>query len=87
MTWKEALGKTVRRFRDEAGLTQSELAAEVGLDRNQIHRIEIGASYPKFPTLLKIAMALKQHPDYILQCAREDLNPQPAGYQSWAFAA
>jgi transcriptional regulator with XRE-family HTH domain len=87
MTWRLALGKTIQKLRQDAKLSQEALAHELGITRNQVHRIEIGQSYPKFSTLVNIAVALKLQPDYIIRCAREDLNPQPAGYQLWAFAA
>lgn len=79
MVSKESLGKTIQKIRVGTGKSQEELAREVDLSRNQIHRIEIGQSYPKVPTLINIAGALKQTPDYILKCAREDSNLEPDG--------
>jgi len=82
MSFKEALGLAIKKVREKKGYSQSGLARAVELkDRNQIHRIEIGASYPGWSTLHRICEVLDVHEDYLVRCARRDSNPQPAGYQ------
>ena len=38
----EALGQAVRHFREQAGLTQAELASKVGIDRFYLSKLENG---------------------------------------------
>jgi HTH-type transcriptional regulator, competence development regulator len=57
-----ALGKRVRRLREERFLSPSELAEKAGISRNTLYRIESGqfAAYPK--TVRKLAEALGVEP-------------------------
>lgn len=52
------LGASVRRLRQERGLTQAELAHAVGLGPVQISRIERGVQEPRFATIERLAEAL-----------------------------
>jgi len=48
----------VRRARKAAGMTQGQLAAQAGLSRLTVHRVEQGEIDPKLSTLLEMVRAL-----------------------------
>ena len=52
------LHESIRQRRTELGLSQSELAAEVGVDKRQIRRYESGETQPTLPIAKAIARAL-----------------------------
>jgi len=54
------LGKQIRAARQEAGLTQDELAQKVGLTRTSITNIEQGQQRIHIHTLYKIAQVLNK---------------------------
>ena len=58
MDIKELLGKRIKELRKEKGLTQEQLAETVGIEPNNLSRIEKGRNYPTPENLLKIANAL-----------------------------
>ena len=53
-----ALGMAIRELRDEAGLTQEELAERVGMTFTRIGLLERGATDPRFTTLRRVARGL-----------------------------
>ncbi|MFG1864759.1 helix-turn-helix domain-containing protein [Microbispora bryophytorum] len=53
------LGDTVRRRREELGLTQTELAARAGLKQPAVARFEAGGTMPTIPMLERLAEALE----------------------------
>lgn len=53
--WRERIGTAVRRARERAGMTQSALAAFVGVDVATISKTELGKTIPDFATLESIA--------------------------------
>src|SRR3990172_9251097 len=55
---KFEIGRRLKRLRLEKGLTQKELAAEVGLDYTYIGKIERGEQLPSLKILLKISEVL-----------------------------
>ncbi len=55
----QTVGKRIRFFREEDGLTQAELAEKTGLSDNFIGLIERGIKHPTLETLNKIAEALE----------------------------
>lgn len=55
----QSIGTAVRRYREAAGASQRELGEKVGLDRNHISRIEVGATNIALDTLEKVATALE----------------------------
>lgn len=57
--WKDFVSARVRESRDEAKLTQEQLAERTGLPQSHISRIENAKLSPSFTTLQKIADALK----------------------------
>jgi transcriptional regulator with XRE-family HTH domain len=54
-----ALGEAIRRLRQEAGLSQEELAERADTDLSQVGGIERGTRNPSYTTLLRLAAALK----------------------------
>jgi transcriptional regulator with XRE-family HTH domain len=48
----------LKQLREAAGLTQGELAAQVGISRVTLARFESGAHAPSWPTVLDLADAL-----------------------------
>ncbi len=58
----EHVGELIRRMRDEAGMTQEELAIEAGVSPTTLVRIEKGAARPRGKTLAKISAALGVEP-------------------------
>jgi transcriptional regulator with XRE-family HTH domain len=53
------LGQIIRVKRVQSGLTQVQLAAQAGVDRNYIGMLERGERNPSYLSLLKIANGLK----------------------------
>ncbi|WP_240917292.1 helix-turn-helix transcriptional regulator [Nocardioides sp. HDW12B] len=53
-----SLGHTLRRRRDDAGLTQETLATRAGVSVQMVRRLEAGTSNPTLGTLYAIATAL-----------------------------
>ena len=57
-----AVARRLRRFRHQSGLTQEELAARAGLNRNYVGMIEREENPPTVDTLEKLAAVLKIEP-------------------------
>lgn len=58
-------GERVRHFRVERGLTQSELADKVDLDRKTINRLEAGHYSTSLRNVFRIAAALSIVPGHL----------------------
>ena len=56
---KQKLGKKLREFRKEQGLSQEQLGFSAKVDRSYISEIENGLRNPSLQTLEKLAKALK----------------------------
>ena len=57
---QSGLGNAMKTLRAEAGLTQAELATQVGVTRKTINTVENGVFTPSALLALKIARALGQ---------------------------
>jgi transcriptional regulator with XRE-family HTH domain len=68
-TYQVQLGKRIQKLRNEAGVTQEELANKVERSSEQISNIERGKSWPSFELIFEIA---------------EALNVSPAKFFDWA---
>ena len=55
---RKELGEKLRKVREQAGLTQTEVAARAGLNGNYYARIERGEENPSFEKLESIKDAL-----------------------------
>lgn len=53
------LGASIVRHRKNAGISQADLAAKVGMEKSNLSVIENGRSNPQVLTLVRIAAALK----------------------------
>jgi transcriptional regulator with XRE-family HTH domain len=61
------LGENVRDRRQDAGLSQEELASRAGLDRTLISSIERGRKLVRIDTLVKLSRALAVPLDALLK--------------------
>jgi transcriptional regulator with XRE-family HTH domain len=68
----KALGRRVRRIRQEKGLTLKEIEAKVGVSATHISEIERGNTSPTIGALERIAGALGVVPSYLI-----DIPPLP----------
>ncbi len=59
-------GKTVRRLRDDRGVSQQKLAEDAGLSLNFVSDVERGVKSVTLGTILKLAYALKCEPGELL---------------------
>lgn len=62
-----AIGARIKAAREQAGMTQEDLAAALEMSPSHISVIERGVKAPKLETLVKIANTLKVSPDRLLQ--------------------
>lgn len=67
MDWNEVVAKNVRRLRKERGLTQEQLAHEVGIDLTYLGGIERGRRNPSVAIVGRLARVLGVHPRDLLQ--------------------
>ena len=52
------IGKRIRKYREERGMTPDEFSAEIGVDLSTVYRWEKGSRVPDVVTLLRIAQVL-----------------------------
>ncbi|QXH45378.1 helix-turn-helix domain-containing protein [Pseudomonas xanthosomatis] len=69
-----AFGRVLRQKRQEAGLTQEQLALEADVQRNYVSLIERGINQPTIAVLFKLAGALKCSPSALLLLVEEELR-------------
>lgn len=67
----EGLGPAIRRVRRERGLTQEEVAGEVGSSVAHISRLESGTRQPSLDGLLRVAAALGVEVGELLEASEE----------------
>ena len=65
----EKFGQRVRRMREDAGLSQSELARRSGIDRPSLHRLEAGRLDIGVSRLVALARALDCTPGELFEPA------------------
>ena len=65
----------MKYYREQRGLSQSELAIQANSSNGMIGNIESGKAKPSFDNIIKIATALKVHPaDLFLRNASQTVN-------------
>lgn len=62
----------LRRYRDNAGLSQQELADSIGVSKGFISALEGGRSVPNLDRLVQIADALQISPGELVNAMLED---------------
>jgi transcriptional regulator with XRE-family HTH domain len=70
----KAFGRTLRRYRDVAELSQSALAEKSDLDRTYISLLERGLRQPSLAALLALARAVNVSPLTMLKETIEELG-------------
>ncbi len=71
----------LKKSRKEKGMTQSELAAEVGVERSSIGKYETAAIFPSADVLCRIAEALGVTTDYLLGLIDDPIDRDK--YERW----
>ena len=88
MTFKEKLGGSLRRFREEFKLNQREVSRALGVPYQSYQAYEYGRSVPSAEIIFKLADAYNVSADYLL--GRSDM-PRPMNFDERevkeAFAA
>ena len=74
LKYRKALGKTIRRLRLMAGITQEELGFEAGLERSYVSSVELATKDPSFTTIQKIAAALSVPLSELFRVYEEELR-------------
>ena len=82
--WRGIVGGNVRRLRQNAGLTQEQLAFEASIDLTYVGGIERGRRNPSLLVMVRIAEALNVGPESLLEGAYTrqvvaDIEPSAAG--------
>lgn len=67
MDSRQVVGRNVRRFRDELGLSQEQLAVETELHRTYISGVERGVRNPTVLVVDRLARALNVPPYVLMQ--------------------
>lgn len=70
---KLSFGKTLKRLREERGLSQEELGYESGYHRTYISQLERGQKSPSIQTIFQLARALNLKPHALVQSVEEQL--------------
>lgn len=76
---KMTLGEGLKRFREKYGLSQAQVAKDVGLQSPQYRRYEYDKAAPSVEFLYKMVNKYKVSADYLLGLSDE---PQPAKYDA-----
>jgi transcriptional regulator with XRE-family HTH domain len=63
----ERFGNNLARLRQDAGLTQEELANQASVHRTQVGLLEAGKRLPRIDTLIKLAGALGVNSEQLLR--------------------
>lgn len=72
--YKKLIGLIVKNKRDELGLTQEELSAQLDIDQSNLSNIENGKNFPSFTTFCTLAETLNIEPNEFLGFLKFDKN-------------
>ena len=67
---KEAIGYRIKLAREEAGLTQEQLAEKIGRSTQFISTIERGVAGPSIETIIRLCSVLHTTSDFLLRAIR-----------------
>lgn len=62
-----AIGRTIRKLRQDRGLSQDVLSGLAGIARTHLTMIEQGTKKPNFETLWRLALALDLRPSELVR--------------------
>ena len=71
MDLADAFGKTLKKMRQDADLSQEELAFECELDRTYISLLERGRRQPSLKTIFSLSTALDADPEDMIYQVRK----------------
>jgi transcriptional regulator with XRE-family HTH domain len=71
----KSMGDVARTARERLGLTQAQVARQLGIAPNVYGRIERGHMMPAVPTLRRLALVLGLSADVLLALGRADVAP------------
>ncbi len=69
----DVLGRMIKTARQERNLTQEQLGEMVGVQRDQISKIENSATDARFETILKVFKALKAKVNFTVELDKQKL--------------
>jgi transcriptional regulator with XRE-family HTH domain len=69
-----AFGRTLRKVRKDAKITQEELAFAAGIERNYVSLIERGINQPTITVIFKLALALDVAPSELVLKTEQELG-------------
>lgn len=77
-----ALGQKIQKGRKEAGLSQEELAEQLGVSRQAISKWENDNGYPEMEKMIRLSQIYHVSLDYLAgnECEQSDENIQPKGW-------
>ncbi|MDO4565602.1 MAG: helix-turn-helix transcriptional regulator [Clostridia bacterium] len=71
---RDAVGRAIRKFRNEKGLTQEVCSGLAGIARSHLAMIEVGSKQPNLETIWKIASALKIPPHELVKYIEAEME-------------
>jgi transcriptional regulator with XRE-family HTH domain len=78
------LGETVKRLRKKIGLSQTQLANDVGISQGYLSQIEVGEGNPTFTVFFALAKSLKIDPVALFKKAGPWRRHNPSGKEKIA---
>lgn len=79
MDKRDRFAVNLRRARENAGVSQEELAERIEVHRTEISLLERGGREPRLGTMVKLATALGTTPEAL--CEGIGWNPKDRGYE------
>ena len=77
MRLEKAFGIFLRRFRDERGFSQEQLALQCGYSRNYISQLECGQKSPSLTTIFYLAQTLQVQPSRFIEMVENAVRTLP----------
>ncbi len=65
------IGNKIKKLRQTSGITQADLARELGITRSSVNAWEMGVSLPSTMFVIKLAQIFQVSTDYLLDVERE----------------